>query len=354
MKKIAVVGTHGIPARYGGFETLAEQLVVNLNYKYRFTVYSNLKNGNFNNELVYRHVKIPFYPSGWSSMIYDFCSFLHAVFNHDLILYLGPSSGYLVPMAEFLGKSVVVNFGGLNEWERPKFSRVQLFFVKIFTRIAARYSSQNIVDNRLLEKSLKASFGVDSEVIRYGGDHVLSFTGIESPSVSHLKFKNYFLVVARAQIDSMFDMLIEAFLNTKFELVIVSNWDTSDYGKSFYKKYSRLDNVELMPALYNKNELNFVRENAYCYIHSHSYCGTAPSLVEAMYFGVPIISYDVTTNRETTKGKAKYFRTSEELLYLLNNFESLTLNTSELLDIAISEYNWSVIARSYDKVFEKI
>ena len=75
MKKIAVVGTHGIPAKYGGFETLAEQLVINLNYKYRFTVYSNLKENNLNKELVYRHVKIPFYPSGWSSMIYDFISF---------------------------------------------------------------------------------------------------------------------------------------------------------------------------------------------------------------------------------------------------------------------------------------
>ena len=109
-----------------------------------------------------------------------------------------------------------------------------------------------------------------------------------------------------------------------------------------------------MPAIYDKNELNFVRSNAYCYIHSHSYCGTAPSLVEAMYFSVPIISYDVSTNRETTRDKAHYFKTSEELTNILKNFEGLTLNTQELMDIASSEYNWSSIAQLYDQVFEDL
>ena len=74
-----------------------------------------------------------------------------------------------------------------------------------------------------------------------------------------------------------------------------------------------------MDPIYDQNELNVIRSNADLYVHGHSAGGTNPSLVEAMYLGLPIMTFDISYNRETTSHKAFYFRNSEDLILLLNN-----------------------------------
>ena len=82
-------------------------------------------------------------------------------------------------------------------------------------------------------------------------------------------------------------------------------------------------------------------------MHGHSAGGTNPSLVEAMFFGRPIVAYDVVYNRETTGGKALYFKTSEDICGLLE----CEVEASELRDIAERRYRWKTIAREYERVY---
>src|SRR5690606_38648906 len=100
-------------------------------------------------------------------------------------------------------------------------------------------------------------------------------------------------------------------------LVIVGNWENSEYGNKLLEAYGSFDNLYLLPPIYNQNELDEIRGNCYVYIHGHSAGGTNPSLVEAMCLGLPILAYDVDYNRFTTKNIAIYFGNEIELYEIL-------------------------------------
>ena len=91
-----------------------------------------------------------------------------------------------------------------------------------------------------------------------------------------------------------------------------------------------------------------LRKNARMYIHGHSAGGTNPSLVEAMFFGRPILAYDVVYNRETTFGKAYYYNNSEELTELINRKD---LDGAAMREIAQEQYTWKKIAGQYEALY---
>ena len=128
-------------------------------------------------------------------------------------------------------------------------------------------------------------------------------------------------------------MVLEAFANfSGFPLVLVGNWNNSEYSKNLRKKYSSNSNLILLDPIYDQRELNVLRSNCTVYVHGHSAGGTNPSLVEAMYLGLPVFAFDVNFNRATTEGKARYFRSESELLAMLQQVNSeryrFVLNTS--------------------------
>ena len=108
------------------------------------------------------------------NIVYDIISYLHAAFTVDVILYFGPtSSGFFVSLLNFFfRKKIIVNHGGLNEWERKKYSLLEKKWAKINHKYAAKWSTINISDNPYLKESLKSNFKSDSVVIEYGGNHV--------------------------------------------------------------------------------------------------------------------------------------------------------------------------------------
>lgn len=356
-KKVAIVGTNGLPAMYGGYETLAEYLTKYLADKFDFTVYCSktqpklydIYNGS-------RLLFIPLKANGWQSIIYDICTLFHAAYNSDIILYLGPGAGYFIPLIKLFRKSIIVNHGGLNEWEREKYSKFQRFIAKMGHKYAAKYSTYNIADNLLLRDSIQKEFGVDSHVIRYGGDHAIKID-IDDDLARKYPFlnTNYYVNVSRAQIDNNLHLVLDAFKNApEKKLVMVSNWSVSNYGIELKKQFKdNFSNIIILDAIYQPKEINAIRGNAEAYIHSHSYCGTSPSLVEAMSLGLPILSYDVPTNRETTKDKALFFKNSKELLEIIqcetnNNLVSIGKEMKKIADI---EYTWFFISSQYASLF---
>jgi len=356
-KKISIVGTNGIPASYGGYETLANQLVNHLNRRFDFVVYcskSQPKSDNKYNNV--RLIRIPLNANGWQSLIYDSLTLLHAVIISDVILYLGPSAGFLVPFLKIFKKKIIVNHGGLNEWERKKYTSFQKFIAKIGHKYSSQFADVNIADNELLRNSIKTTFSVDSKVIRYGGDHAKKN---ESTKSLKLKYpfieKNYYVNVSRAQVDNNLHVVLDSFKNCPDKnLVMISNWGISDYGLNLkYDFFNNYENITILDAIYDIEELNAIRGNAIAYIHSHSYCGTAPSLVEAMSLGLPIFSFNVATNKETTKSKAFFFSDSKELTDLIDNESSLNLRSNGITMKRIAEenYTWKFICQQYSEIF---
>ena len=356
---VAIAGTHGIPAKYGGFETLAENLVSELSDEYYFTVYCNgslyhkkeRQNKNTNVRLIY----LPFIASGWQSYIYDFVSLIHAFTFHKNIIYLGPTFGFLTFLNLIFKRNLITNYGGLNEWERPKYNQFQKWLFKINIDVATRFSNFNVVDNYELKKSIESTFNCSSLIIRYGGDHFKKNYNYDKSLINKYPFvkDKYYLSVARAQVDTNLHLLINTFKDGfDFPLVIISNWSVSEYGRNLKNKFNNNPNLILLDAIYDSVEINFIRKNCYLYIHSHSYCGTAPSLVEAICLELPIVCYDVPTNRETTLNKSKYFSDEKSLTMILNDLDqnkiqNLKLELNTLID---RNYTWEKISNDYKKL----
>lgn len=360
-KNVAIVGTHGVPAKYGGFETLTENLVSELSDEYKFTVYCNAsiylkkdrENTNQNLKLIY----LPFNASGWQVYIYDFISIIHAFIFYKNIIYLGPTFGFLTFLNLIFKRNLITNYGGLNEWDRPKYNWFQKWLIMVNISFAAKFSNFNVVDNFELKKSIESKFNCRAEVIRYGGDHCKNNLKFDNSLIKKYPFvkDKYYLSVARAQVDTNLHLLINTFKEGMgFPLVIVSNWNVSEYGRDLKSRFSENKNLILLDAIYDSTELNFIRKNCHLYIHSHSYCGTAPSLVEAICLELPIICFDVPTNRETTLNKSKYFLDQNSLSNLISNLnqtkiEQLKMKLCSLID---QNYTWEKISDEYKKLLK--
>ena len=359
-RKLYIVGTHGVPARYGGFETLADHLCQHLNEDFDITVYCNAKKyTEHNTEYHGANLKyINLNASGFSGIFYDLITFPIAAIKADVILFLGVTgAGFIVPCAKFFRVKVIVNQGGLKEWEREKLSWLQKKWAKFNHKVSARYSDQNIVDNELYGICLRNDFNAESTVIRYGGDHVKKIDTAGFINKHSFLTSPYAVSVSRAQIDNNLHLLLECFeCFNKFPLVLISNWEVSTYGQSLKAKYLGAENIILVDAIYDRDELDCIRANAAIYIHSHSRCGTAPSLVEAMCLEKPVMSFNAATNIETTENKALYFANSEELYELLVNSGQDQMHSlgAAMTRIAQKKYRWKTIADQYRKLIQLI
>jgi len=353
-KRLLIVGTHGIPAKYGGFETMIEQITpFLLKYEIGVTCSSKMKGG----QKTYNGIRLHYInlsASGYQSPFYDTVSMiLSVVHGYDIVLYLGPTFGGSTIIPWLFQKQVILNFGGLDEWSRPKYPWLirKLIWTNFF--IASKIAKATIADNTVIKSSIKKNFNVTPQVIRYGGDHVLGF---QPQEISSFGLQGRFaLVVARAQKDTLLKEIIHSWNVASLPLVIISNWSTSQYGLEAKQLGSQNDKVKVLDAIYDQEMLNSIRSKAYLYIHTHTLCGTAPSLVEAINLELPIISVDRPTNRETTKNGAHYWKSTKELVQFISSPSFNEEYISKLKENSVklkNDYNWKSISDEYIRVID--
>ena len=168
--------------------------------------------------------------------------------------------------------------------------------------------------------------------------------------------KSYAISVCRIEPENNTHLVLEAFSRqTKVSLVIVGNWKNSSYGLSLLQKYSSFSNIHLLDPIYNPEKINFLRSNAFLYVHGHSAGGTNPSLVEAMFLGLPIFAYDCVYNKYTTENQCFYWSTADELYSFIVHHENEKLNHigKSMKQIAERRYKWERITSKYEKLFDK-
>ena len=360
MKKIAIIGTVGLPASYGGFETLAENITAHLNKDYAFTVYcsgvrySDKKEKHNNARLVY----LPFDANGSQSIIYDIISIISALFYADVLLVLGVSGCLLLPFirlfTKLTGKKIVVNIDGL-EWQRDKFGSFAKWFLKLSEKAAVIFSDAVICDNKAILDYVQQTYSKTGYLIEYGGDNAcqVSYNARDLEKYPFLK-KNYAFSVCRIEPENNLHLLLEAFsCQQQIPLVIVGNWQSSRYGMELWERYHNNDSIILLDPVYQREAVNMLRSNCSLYLHGHSAGGTNPSLVEAMSSGLPIAAYDVIYNRETTENQALYFKTATELTTLIGKLEETTLSDlrKRMANVAERRYRWQVIVDKYRHFF---
>lgn len=356
MKKVAIVGIQGVPAKYGGFETLVENIIGdNCSPEICYTIFCSGK--DFAEHLdVYKGAKLKYIPffraNGAQSTPYDIISMLKCIRGFDTVLILGVSGCIFLPVFRLLyHKRLVINIDGL-EHKRAKWGKFAKWFLRTSEAMAVRYADAIIADNKGIQDYVNDVYHKSSELIAYGGEHAQKNVPIEKQLEILNKYgvepNNYSISVCRIEPENNSHIICEAFAKTGMNLIFVGNWNRSDYSRSLKEKYSVYKNIRMIDSVYDLDELYALRNQCECYIHGHSAGGTNPSLVEAMTFGKPILAFDVVYNRETTENKAFYFNDCEELISLLS---IKCKNGDAMKEISSRRYTWSNIAKQYETLY---
>ncbi|MDB9916167.1 DUF1972 domain-containing protein [Pseudomonadales bacterium] len=345
---IAVIGVVGLPARYGGFETLVENLVKRDGGKFLVfcsgQFYVDRPKHYMGAELVY----LPVNANGVQSIIYDILAILNSVFRgHRQLLILGVSGTIILPLLKFIfpNINVVTNIDGL-EWKRAKWNKLARRFLKYSEELAVRYSSVVVSDNQAIADYVLSEYGIVSIVIAYGGDN--GMYPIDDDSSKN----QYALSLCRIEPENNVHVILEAFSKIEMELKFVGNWDNSSYGRSLKKQYSGFTNIALLDPIYDQIELHKIRMGCTSYIHGHSAGGTNPSLVEMMHYAKPTLAYDCVFNRATLENQALYFECDATLIQSLNN-KDLASTGKCLFEIAKRRYTWDIVGDQYLSLFSE-
>lgn len=360
--KLAVIGSVGVPAKYGGFETLVHFLVKNLHKRLDLTVYCSAhsyseeeRTESWNGAKLHY---IPLNANGLQSIFYDIWSMIHAVRHSDVLLILGVSGCIFLPFLKiFSKKKVIVNIDGL-EWRRPKWNFLAKKFLLFSEQVACRFADEIVTDNRILKEYVKIRYDIEGNLIEYGADHTFK-VNIETKDIEEYSFlaKDYAFKVARIEPENNLHLILEGFSQVPNQtLVVVGNWENSSYGKDLRKEYAEFKNIFLLDPIYNPKKLNLLRSNCKFYVHGHSAGGTNPSLVEAMYLNLPIVSFDVIYNRVTTNNKALFFNDLNDLKALIANIDKqpLTAIARDMQEYAMRMYTWETVSEKYGNLSEGI
>lgn len=367
-REVAIIGAAGLPARYGGFETLVRELVNHLGQDFQITVYcsralfkpAERRKRRGNAHLVY----IPLKANGFQSIFYDLFSLSHALFRAEAFLVLGVSGAMFLPLIRaFTNRRIIVHPDGF-EWHRIRWNRAIRLFLRLSERMAVKSAHHVIADNPVIEDYLKRQYGISPVLIGYGGDHVMRIIPeekdrMEYPFLKHMGSEpsgEYALCVGRIVPENNHEMILEAYRDMPDKMiVIIGNWRSGRHGKRLHQKFQDCSNIYLLDPIYEQHELDRLRSNASLYIHGHSCGGTNPALVEAMYLGLPVIAHNNPFNISTTVNQAFYFKEKNDLKKLVKETspEAFRSCGKKLQAIAHEKMKWKDVAGEYAGLFKE-
>lgn len=351
MSRLAILGSRGIPANYGGFEVAAESIAKGLvqrgwsvtvfcphDHAYRAPSYEGV---------TLRRAWHP--PGAFGSLTYDALSLWAASRgDFDAILMFGYGAGPLFVIPRLFGVPIVVNTDGL-EWQRSKWSRPVKLYFRLAERLVSRLATRLISDAPGIQRYYRDRYHVESECIAYGAE--LREQASTDMGALDLQAHQYYLVVMRLEPENSILDIVRGYLASRAArpLVIVG-LPTPYFDRQVQPLLNGQNRVRLLGPIYDRGRLFALRQNAFVYVHGHSVGGTNPSLLEAMACGNFVVARDVEFNRDVLGAHGRYFTSANDLARTLNELEGA--DPSRLREAG--EHCQRIIARSYrwDQIVE--
>jgi glycosyltransferase involved in cell wall biosynthesis len=359
--KIAILGTRGIPAKYGGFETFAERLALGLTAMgFEVTVFCEKSISERVETL--QGVKLRYCSAPalgpLQTILYDLKSLWSARREFDVVYMLGYGAAPFCYIPRLWGTEVWINPDGI-EWARAKWG----FFARLYFRLmewtALRTANRIIADAEAIATSLRSRHRNLSActVIPYGCDL------IEAPPSAHalcewgLEPNDYYLVVCRLEPENHILEIVEGFQRSgsSRQLVIVGD----HLAKTSYVAQIRAltdSRIRFAGTVFDKERLTALRYYSFGYMHGHSVGGTNPSLLEAMGCGNLVFAHDNPFNRETLDVHGLFFKNAQQLAALIDSAETPTVDIAEFRigakGRAMARYTWPCIINAYEALLK--
>lgn len=381
IQHIFIVGSKGIPAKYGGYETFVENLTkrqVNPHIKYHVACLSK-----DNLVFEYNHaecfdVKVP--NIGPAKAIYYDREALKRCIKyikqegiHQPIVYvltcrIGPFFKPLVNKIHKIGGKVFLNPDG-HEWLRAKWSKPVRNYWRKSEKRMVQLSDLIICDSKNIEKYIQetySAFSPKTTFIAYGSDITPSvlndndFKFRSWLSEKGLKPNNYYLSVGRFVPENNYETMIREFMasDSKKDFAIITTKNDKFYKRLQQKLHFEEDKrIKFVGTVYDPELLKKIREQAFAYFHGHSVGGTNPSLLEALGSTKLNLLFDVGFNREVAENSALYWNNQEgSLAQLINKVEKLdSISIEDYSQKAknriLKEYSWNQIVEKYERLF---
>ncbi len=380
-KNVFLIGSNGIPAKYGGFETFVENLTankINQNIKYHVACI-----GNDNSEFEYNNsrcfnIKVPNIGAA-KAEYYDLAALERTIkyikknnIKNATVYILGTGVGLFIGIYKRrfkkLGAKVYVNPDGC-EWRRAKWNAILKKFFKVCEGKMAKHADLLICDSVNIEKYIKEEYkkyNPKTTFIAYGSN--LEKTKNEDTkklenwyNEKEISKNDYYLIVGRFVPENNYETMIKEFIKSKTnkKLVIITNVEKNKFYEELKEK-TKFDNderIKFVGTVYDTPLLKQIRENAYGYIHGHEVGGTNPSLLEALATTKLNLLLDVGFNKEVAKQGAMYWNKEEgNLSDLINSLENISDEEKEKYGTIAKrrieeEYNWNKIVTKYEKIF---
>jgi glycosyltransferase involved in cell wall biosynthesis len=361
-RTLLVLGTRGVPASHGGFETFAEKLAFFLVARgWRVIVYCQQDVERLTSRVtreqwmgIERRIVGVTSRGPRATLEFDWFCVCDAARERGVCLVLGYNGAMFLPYLKLFGRKVVTNMDGI-EWRRPKWSRPARIWFWVNEWIAAWVSDQLIADHPMIAAHVatRRNRGPIS-MIPYGGPDAR-----DAPVTPLERFglepNGYLIVVARIEPDNNILTLVEAFSSARrgIKLVVVGALgETPPYHRRIRAAAS--DEVIFVGAIYDRTILESLRRHARAYLHGHTVGGTNPSLVEALWAGNAVIAHDNPYNRWTAGDAGAFFADAEECRRLIDRAASDDASLGPARRAAVaraaSVFSWDAILAEYERV----
>ena len=380
MQHVFIIGSRGLPAQYGGFETFVDQLVshqVSPDIQYHVACLSN--------DQAYYHfdykgvdcftIKAP--KLGPARVIaYDMMAINYALkvikkqgIKKPIFYVLGNTIGaFIAPFARKIHKMggiFYINPDGL-EWKRAKWAKLIQVYLKYSEKIMTRHADLVISDNPGIESYIKEAYPWSKTTyIAYGTD--LSPTSLTSQDRKVREFyqkwqtqeKNYYLILGRFVPENNYETAIREFMtsSSKRDLVIICNHEGNPYFEELRARtgFDQDPRVKFVGTVYDQDLLKYIRKEAFAYIHGHEVGGTNPGLLEALAQTDLNLVLGVSFNQTVAKDTAQYWtKETGNLAHLIDHVDPLE-DVSEWGQRAKvnmkQNFTWEKIVGEYEELF---
>ena len=344
MKVLRILGTRGVPASHGGFETFAEQFARYLAPRgWRVTVYCQREGcGAISEDMWHgiRRVHVPVTEQGPpGTIIYDWKCIVHARREPGVILTLGYNTAFFSLLYLGRGLAHLMNMDGI-EYQRAKWSWPVKVWFYLNEIAGCKLSTHLIADNPHIKTHLlrwaKAS---RITMIPYASKPVTCAWADVLPQYA-LVAKRYALIIARPEPENSILELVQAFSQKprRLKLVILGNYRPDE--NSFHRRVREAasDEVCFPGAIYDSQTVDVLRCHAALYLHGHQVGGTNPSLIEALAAGMPVMAHDNRFNRWVAEDAAVYFRGVADASRIFDELDNQADALSALSPLALARH----------------